>query len=108
MKNQSHQEMMTRGLSCERRMTLLARSFPTLTEGVPGIEPWDALVFAHWAAPSPAVTSGSLAATKFLLHVWNDQTDWQCGRFSLREAHGIWDGNHWAAMLEFLKTPVFP
>ncbi len=95
-------------VSCDVRMTLLALTFPTLTVGVPGIDPWDALVLDHWAATSPAVTSGSLAVTKFLLHVWNDQTDWQCGRFSFREAYGAWDENHWAAMLEFLKTPTFP
>jgi hypothetical protein len=108
MNDQNHQETMALGVSRERRMTLLAKSFPTLTEGVPGIEPWDALVLDHWAVTSPAVTSGSLATVRFLLHVWNDQTDWQCGPFSLHEAYGTWDGNHWAAMLEFLKTPTFP
>jgi len=108
MNIQNHQKTMGLGISGERRMTLLAKSFPTLTKSATGIEPWDALVLDHWAATSPAVTSGSLAAARFLLHVWNDQTDWQCGRFSLREAHGTWDGNHWTAMLEFLKAPVFP
>ena len=108
MNNQNHQGTMTLEISRELRLTLLARSFPTLTEGVPGIDPWDALVLDRWASTDPAVTSGSLAAARFLLHVWNDQTDWQSGRFSFREAYGAWDGNHWAAMLEFLKTPTFP
>jgi len=108
MNDQQHQETMTLGISREQRMTLLALTFPTLTDGTPGIKPWDALVLDPWAATSPAVTSGSLTAARFLLHVWNDQTDWQCGRFSFRDAYGVWDGKHWAAMLDFLKAPTFP
>ena len=108
MNNQTHQEKMTLRISRELRMTLLALTFPTLAEGTPGIQPWDALVLDHWAATGPDVTSGSLAAVRLLLHVWNDQTDWQCGRFSFREAYGTWDGNHWAAMLAFLQAPLFP
>jgi len=89
MNNQHHQGTMTLEISCELRMTLLALTFPSLTEGTPGIEPWNALVLDHWSATNPAVTSGSLAVVRFLLHVWNDQTDWQCGRFSLREAYVV-------------------
>jgi len=95
-------------VSCDMRMTLLALTFPTLTVSTPGIAPWDSLALDRWAATSSGVTSGSLAAVRFLLHVWDDQTDWLCGRFSLREAYGTWDGNHWAAMLEFLESPTFP
>jgi hypothetical protein len=95
-------------VSCDVRMTLWALTFPTLTVSTPGIEPWDALVLDRWASTDPAVTSGSLAAVRFLLHVWNDQTDWQCGQFSLREAYGAWDREHWAAMLECLNAPIFP
>ncbi len=108
MKHQHNLSTRQLVVSCDVRMTLLALTFPSITVGTPGIGPWDSLALDHWAATSPSVTSGSLAAARFLLHVWNDQTDWQCGRFSLREAHGVWDGNHWAAMLDFLKTPTFP
>jgi len=76
MGNQNHQETVTLRISRELRMTLLALTFPTLTEGTPGIESWDALVLDRWAASDPAVISGSLVAVRFLLHVWNDQTDW--------------------------------
>jgi len=108
MNNQHKQGTIILGISRELRMTLLAQTFPTLTDSTPGIDPWDSLVFDRWAATSPAVTSGSLSAARFLLHVWNDQTDWQCGSFSIREAYGTWDEQHWAAMLKFLKAPVFP
>jgi hypothetical protein len=108
MNNQNHQGTIILGISRELRMTLLAQTFSSIRVGTPGTDPWDALEFDRWAASDPAVTSGSLAAARFLLHVWNDQTDWQCGRFSLRESHGTWDENHWAAMLKYLDAPVFP
>ncbi len=105
----SYQQSTTASGSLRKhRMTLLAQTFPSLVDGVPGIAPWDALALDHWAETSPAVTSGSLVAARFLLHVWNDQTDWQSGRFSLREAYAVWDAEHWTAMLAFLDTPVFP
>ncbi len=40
-------------VSRELRMTLLALTFPALTEGTPGIEPWDALELAVGLPPIP-------------------------------------------------------
>lgn len=90
------------------RMSQLALEFPTLHGGVPGISPWRPLTLDHWCATSGAVTSASRCAVQFLLHVWDDSTEWQCGPFSIRRAYGCWDAEHWAAFTTFIRWPFMP
>ena len=90
------------------RMSRLAMEFPTLRDNVPGVVPWNALVLDHWAATSGGVTSASRCAAQFLLHVWDDSTEWQCGPLSLRKAYGCWDAAHWAAFVSFVRWPFMP
>lgn len=90
------------------RMSRLALEFPTLRGGVPGIAPWRPLMLDHWVVTSGAVTSASRCAVQFLLHVWDDSTDWQCGAFSIRRAYGCWDAEHWATFESFVRWPFMP
>lgn len=55
-------------------MTRLAKLFPSLREGVPGVDPWDAIELLDWLC-GPAPTSGSTQAALFVLGAWNDH-DW--------------------------------
>lgn len=95
-------------LDSQQRMSLLALKFPALHKGVPGILPWNPDELDQWLSTSGAVTAGSRCAGLFLLYVWNPDTQWQSGSFSLREAYGRCDDAHWAVIQEFIQQPYFP
>lgn len=87
-----------------RRMTSLATSFPTL-RNADGVYPFDARRLSRWCRTSPATTSASRHAARFVLAVWNATTKWSCGRFDAVDALATWDGEHRAAFLEWAKRP---
>jgi hypothetical protein len=91
-----------------RRMTALALQFPTLSKNVPGVSPWNAEKLDHWLVTSRAATAGSRCAVQFLLYVWDPGAQWQSGTFSLRDAYGRWDQDHWAVLERFIRCPFFP
>lgn len=84
----------------------LAESFPTL-QGRPGTQPWDAEELDAWAV-GPAPGHGARSAARFVLTVWNEAGEWQCGRFELMEALACWDSAHRAAFLEWAREPWWP
>lgn len=88
-------------------MTALAESFPSL-RGVPGVRPWSAVEVDRWAHTSPAVTSGSLQAAKFVLMVWNPSAKYKSGRFYLADGLGCWDAAHHRAFLAWAAAPWWP
>jgi hypothetical protein len=114
-----------------KAMVALARRFPSLADGAPGIEPWDALAVLRWAVLG-GQSHGEVLAAKFMLGVWNN-TDWQrlanadpellaeyrrlvenpkaqivFSRFSVFEAMEVWDNAHREAMLYWLSAPFYP
>lgn len=88
-------------------MAKLAASFPTLKDA-PGVAPFEPRALDRWASSSPAVTSGSLAAARFVLSVFNPSTAFECGRFDLHEALSVWDADHRAAFLAWATAPWWP
>lgn len=56
------------------KMTALCRLFPTLQD-VPGASPWESERLVLWAL-SGAGSSGALHAVRFVLQVWNFDSDW--------------------------------
>jgi hypothetical protein len=87
------------------QMARLAHLFPSM-RGVPGASPWNALWLIEWLS-SPAPTSGSAAAARFLLGVWNGG-DGLKKRFDLFEAWSSWDDAHRKAALQWLELPFWP
>lgn len=107
-------------------MTRLARSFPSLQDAS-GIDPWNAMVFARWAI-GPQMTAGSTHAARFVLQVWNPDTDWRkvavdegwcSARSAKKERHPLapfnaaravaaWDHKHDVAFLAWCEAPFFP
>jgi hypothetical protein len=93
-------------------MTALARMFPTLRKA-DGVAPFDPVRLDRWVNGGPG-TSGSRAAVSFLLMVWSgsthDSTDdvWKSRPFDLAYAWGVWDDNHRAAALAWLRRPFWP
>jgi hypothetical protein len=85
------------------KMTKLCATFPALV-GLPGTSPFDAEAL-HQHATSPAATSGSVAATAFVLSVFN-ATHWRALLpFDVVHALSIWDTEHRAAFLAWATAP---
>ncbi|MEQ1828111.1 MAG: hypothetical protein ABL921_19280, partial [Pirellula sp.] len=51
----------------------------------PSIRPWDALALDEWAA-SGSLSHGEICSVRFLLGVWDQDNEWQCGKFDALEA----------------------
>jgi len=106
-----------------RAMTVLARSFPTLARAL-GVEPFDANAFVLWLCTSGEAGSGAVRAARFVLQVWNVDTDWrEVGRelgvdrevadevlrsFNAVQAIGGWDEEHRKAFLTWCEAPFWP
>ncbi len=88
------------------RMTALALSFPTMRYA-DGVAPWDAVRLSRWLR-SGAPGHGAKCAGQFLLGVWNPSTRWRSGKFDLHEALGVWDHEHHAAFLAWVRAPWWP
>ena len=113
------------GADGNERMARLCRTFPTL-RGVPGTEPWNAMHFLDWLCTSPAVTTGSDHAGRFVLQVWNPGTNWaelamkspadeglglkgiELEPFNVVQALAVWDSDHERAFLEWCALPFWP
>lgn len=94
------------------RIQALVASFPTLFNHGLADEPFDAnghaaITFDKWAC-GPAPGSGALCAAQFILSIWNTTTEWDCGRFDLHRALGVWDDRHREAFLAWANDPWWP
>jgi hypothetical protein len=98
----------------EYRFAALVRSFPVLERYAPGVSTWriDLATLDAWAAhaidddlttklaaegKSPRPGEGARDAARFVLHVWDSQRAWRCGRFDLFHALATWDSEQRAA-----------
>lgn len=89
----------------ERRILELANSFPCL-RGAPGVRGlWDAVALDAWS--SGGASSGEKHTARFVLGVWNQYEDWDCGTFNLFHAMDVWDIDHRGAFLEWAVDPWF-
>lgn len=84
----------------------LARAFPVLRKGVPGVDPWDALELDAWLAPG-AATDAELATAAFVLRVWNAGDPWS-RPFDAMEAMARWDHVNRAVFVEWARAPWWP
>ena len=93
-------------------MAVLGALFPTLRTA-PGLAPWEPERLIRWLN-GPAPGSGAKWAGRFLLSVWNSETDWTelglaaPGRFDLFRAMASWDAQHVAAMTAWIAAPFWP
>jgi hypothetical protein len=96
----------------DEAMSVLGRMFPSL-RGAPGVDPWDVARLVEWLN-GPAPGSGARWAGRFLLGVWNADTDWTeldlepPGRFDLFRAMSAWDDAHVSAMKAWIEAPFWP
>jgi hypothetical protein len=89
------------------KMTELALSFPTLSETAQGvIDPWTDAAPVLRAIRGGGHCHGALCALRFVLSVWNP---YEYGKkFDMHEALGVWDNEHRAAFLAWVKDPWWP
>ena len=93
-------------------MAALGALFPTL-RNAPGLAPWEPEQLIGWLN-GPAPGSGAQWAGRFVLSVWNSETDWSAlglagpGRFDLFRAMASWDEGHVAAMSAWIDAPFWP
>jgi hypothetical protein len=92
--------------SIDERMTALALTFHTLHEAA-GILPWNPEKLEKWAC-GPAPGSGAGNAARFILSLWNENTDWKCGRFDFFRAFRSWDAKQKQAFLDWAQDPWWP
>ena len=104
----------------------LARTFPSMRERIPGIDPWDPCAPDAWAyGPT---SHGELYTARFLLAVWHGRSGiigrprrtkddrlsfpvvsyFLCGPFDVVDALSTWDAAHRAAFLAWAKDPWWP
>lgn len=88
-----------------RRIESLALEFPSLRlPHVEGVEPFDAIKLDRWAS-GPAPSSGQRHAARFVLSVYNNLAEWECGKFEIALAVGVWDAAHVRAFAEWAREP---
>jgi hypothetical protein len=93
-------------------MTALCQKFPTLRDA-DGVEPWDVDRFVDWLN-GPAPGTGASLAGRFVLGVWNGETDWTefglapPGKFDMYRAIANWDEQHMAAFVSWVIAPFWP
>lgn len=92
----------------ELKIQRLAMRFPSLERAavktVPGILPWNAKELDAWAA-SAIPSDGERYAAQFVLSIWDNAGNWQCGKFDVVDALRIWDPMHCAVFIEWANDP---
>jgi hypothetical protein len=89
--------------SPQHKIRRLAHSFPTLRIAYSDLKPWDAEHLDRSACEP--IAEGARHAARFVLAVWDNATEWECGRFDVIEAMAAWDPEHKAAFLEWAMAP---
>jgi len=64
------------------RITALAKQFHSLAH-LKFVEDWDAIALDGWATGGRS--HGEKLAAQFVLRIWNQHEEWQCGRFDVIE-----------------------
>jgi hypothetical protein len=70
-----------------------------------GMNPWNADKLEKAFA---AKSHGEKCVIQFLLNLWDYREEWDCGRFDLFEAYGIWDEIRRKAFLLWANVPFWP
>lgn len=70
-----------------------------------GLNPWNAeKVEKAFAGRS----HGEKCVIQFLLNLWDNKMDWECGAFDLFEAYCTWDTDRRKAFLVWANDPFWP
>lgn len=83
------------------RITQLAQQFHAIAD-LTAVMHWDAKALDTWAVTA---SHGEKLAAQFVLAVWNQWEEWECGRFDVIKAYGVWDQDHWAAFRAWAEKP---
>ena len=70
-----------------------------------GVDPWDALALDK---SFHEASHGERCSIAFLLNVWSPNDTWECGKFDLIDAFGVWDEDQLAAFRIWANNPWWP
>lgn len=92
----------------QKQIVALIKKFPGFAGIVPAhiLADFDASAFDQWASSTP-ISKGELIIARFVLGVWDSYVEWQCGKFDLFEAVGIFDSGNRQVLYEWVKDPFF-
>lgn len=88
----------------ERRLKILARTFPALRAALSPADRLDLstlMEFAEGRAPS----TSAFHAARFILAVWSEGDEWNCTPFDVFAAMTVWDEEHREAFLAWPANP---
>lgn len=89
------------------KMHRLAQTFPSI-RNAPGVIPsWDAEALDEWACEQAPCSQAKISA-QFCLIGWDVRREWSCGRFDVMQAAMLWDNEHCAAFLAWMKERWVP
>jgi hypothetical protein len=71
----------------------------------PGVDPWDAVQLSQ---SFKGASHGERCSISFLLNVWSPSEEWDCGKFDLIDAMGVWDDDQLAAFKIWFNNPWWP
>ena len=104
------------------RFIRLVLSFPVLSgvrlgAAAPGVSPDGILLdlLDAWAAHDPSIDTprpfpgrASVETARFVLHLFNSQHGWRCGKFDLFRALRAWDDEQRGAWQAWAAEPFLP
>lgn len=97
----------------QKQIVALIKRFPDFASVVPdhilhGSINFDANEFDEWASsPSSLISKGERIIVQFILGVYDQYTDWQCGKFDIFEAAGVLSSGNLRVISEWVRKPFF-
>lgn len=86
-----------------QKIQALARTFPALCFRDELLDPWDPLGLNLWACRG--ASHGEKIVIQFVLSVWNQYEEWECGKFDFFEACAVLDEENRHAIISWAKNP---
>ena len=70
-----------------------------------GVDPWNAIELDR---SFNGASHGEKCTIAFLLNVWSPGDKWNCGKFDMIDAMGVWDDDQLAAFRSWVNNPWWP
>jgi hypothetical protein len=97
----------------QKQIVALIKRFPGFAAVVPdkilhGSINFDASAFDQWASStSSLISKGERIIAQFILGVFDQYHEWECGRFDIFEAAGVLSKGNLQVISEWVRKPFF-
>ena len=86
----------------ESGLCKVAAQFPSLRTAA-GVQPWSPNQLDIWASDILR-SEHEIHSARFLLSLWNDDCEWECGIWNSQAAIRAWDHAHRSAFLQLAAS----